>query len=67
MLTDTLALVVLAIVAGTQTGSGSPQVILAEIALGLVVLIVVGLLVLPRAVDAALRQWGIGPASRATS
>ena len=58
VLTDTIALVVLAIVAGTQTGSGSPQVILAEIAIGLVVLIVVGLLVLPRAVDAALRQWG---------
>ncbi len=58
VLTDTIALVVLAIVAGTQTGSGSPQVILAEIALGLVVLIAVGLLVLPRVVDAALRRWG---------
>jgi Kef-type K+ transport system membrane component KefB len=58
VLTDTIALVVLAIVAGTQTGSGSPQVIVAEIALGLVVLVVVGLGVLPRAVDAALRRWG---------
>jgi len=58
VLTDTIALVILAIVAGTQTGSGSPQVIVAEIAIGLVVLLVVGLLVLPRAVDAALRQWG---------
>src|SRR3954470_9240331 len=58
VLTDTIALVALAIVAGTQTGAGSPQVILAEIALGLVVLLVVGLLVLPRGVDAALRQWG---------
>src|SRR3954454_16562664 len=58
VLTDTIALVILAIVAGTQTGSGSPQVIVVEIAIGLVVLLVVGLLVLPRAVDAALRQWG---------
>jgi Kef-type K+ transport system membrane component KefB len=58
VLTDTIALVILAIVAGTQTGSGSPQVIVGEIAIGLVVLLVVGLLVLPRAVDAALRQWG---------
>ncbi len=58
VLTDTIALVVLAIVAGTQTGSGSPQVIVAEIVVGLAVLLVVGLLVLPRVVDAALRQWG---------
>jgi Kef-type K+ transport system membrane component KefB len=57
-LTDTLALIVLAIVAGTQTGSGSVAVILLEIALGFVVLAVVGLLALPRAVDAVLRQWG---------
>jgi Kef-type K+ transport system membrane component KefB len=58
VLTDTIALVVLAVVAGTQTGSGSPQVIVAEIALGLVVLLVVGLLVLPRLVDLTLRRWG---------
>jgi Kef-type K+ transport system membrane component KefB len=58
VLTDTLALIVLAIVAGTQTGSGSIELILLEIAIGLVVLIAVGLFVLPRAVDFALRGWG---------
>jgi Kef-type K+ transport system membrane component KefB len=58
VLTDTLALVVLAVVAGTQTGSGSVHVILAEIGIGLVVLLVVGLLALPPIVDAALRRWG---------
>ena len=58
VLTDVLALVVLAVVAGTQTGSGSPGVIVAEIALGFGVLIVVGLFVLPRVVDWFLRQFG---------
>jgi Kef-type K+ transport system membrane component KefB len=58
VLTDTLALVVLAVVAGTQTGSGSVYFILLEIAIGLVVLVVVGLIVLPRLVDLVLRQWG---------
>jgi Kef-type K+ transport system membrane component KefB len=57
VLTDTIALVVLAVVAGTQTGSGSIPVIVGEIALGLVVLVVVGLLVLPGVVDAAMRRW----------
>src|SRR4051794_4931187 len=58
VLTDTIALVVLAVVAGTQTGSGSPPLILAEIALGLAVLLVVGLIALPRLVDAGLRRFG---------
>src|SRR5436190_5321226 len=58
VLTDVLALGILAVVAGTQTGSGSAAVVLAEIGIGLVVLLVVGLLVLPRAVDASLRQGG---------
>jgi Kef-type K+ transport system membrane component KefB len=58
VLTDTLALCVLAIVAGTQTSSGSPAVLVGELVLGLVVLIVVGVVVLPRAVDAFLRRWG---------
>jgi Na+:H+ antiporter len=58
VLTDTLALVVLAVVAGTQTGSGSIPVIVGEIALGLLVLVAVGLFVLPRVVDAALRRLG---------
>jgi len=58
VLTDTIALIVLALVAGTETGSGSIPVIVGEIALGLLVLIVVGLFGLPRAVDAAFRRWG---------
>jgi Kef-type K+ transport system membrane component KefB len=58
VLTDTIALVVLAVVAGTQTGSGSIVHILLEIAIGLAVLAVVGLFVLPRVVDVALRRWG---------
>jgi Kef-type K+ transport system membrane component KefB len=58
VLTDTIALIVLALVAGTQTGSGSIPVIVGEIALGLLVLIAVGLFALPRAVDAAFRRWG---------
>jgi len=62
--TDVLALGVLAVVAGTQTGSGSAAMVLLEIAIGLAVLVVVGLLVLPRAVDALLRQWGADGAAR---
>jgi Kef-type K+ transport system membrane component KefB len=58
VLTDTLALVVLAIVSGSQTESGSAATILLEIALGFVVLLVVGLVALPRIVDVAFRRWG---------
>jgi Na+:H+ antiporter len=58
VLTDTIALVVLALVAGTETGSGSIPVIIGEIALGLLVLVAVALFALPRAVDAAFRRWG---------
>ena len=58
VLTDTLALMVLAVVAGTETGSGSAAGVLVVIGVGLVVLLVVGLVVLPRAVDAAFRYWG---------
>ena len=57
VLTDTFALVVLALVSGTQTGSGSIPVIVGEIVLGLVVLVVLGLFVLPRVVDLAMRRW----------
>jgi Kef-type K+ transport system membrane component KefB len=64
VLTDTLALVVLAIVAGTETGSGSPARILAEIGIGFATLVVVGLVVLPRVVDVALRVWGADPVAR---
>jgi Kef-type K+ transport system membrane component KefB len=58
VLTDTLALVVLAVVAGTQTASANITVVLLEIVLGFAVLLGVGLLVLPRIVDAAMRVWG---------
>jgi Kef-type K+ transport system membrane component KefB len=58
VLTDTLALVVLAVVAGTQTASANITVVLLEIVLGFAILVVVGLLVLPRLVDAAMRMWG---------
>ena len=58
VLTDTLALIVLALVAGSETGSGSPAAIVGEIALGFVVLLVVGLLALPRVVEVGLRRWG---------
>jgi Na+:H+ antiporter len=64
VLTDTIALVVLAIVAGTQTGSGSIGSILVEIAVGLVVLVVVALFVLPKVVDLALRRWGMDRIAR---
>jgi Kef-type K+ transport system membrane component KefB len=58
VLTDTLALVALAVVSGSQTESGSGVRILVELAIGFVVLLVVGLILLPRAVDAAFRVWG---------
>lgn len=58
VLTDTLALIVLAVVAGTQTASADIGVVLLEIGLGFVVLLGVGLLVLPRIVDGAMRLWG---------
>jgi Na+:H+ antiporter len=64
VLTDTLALTVLALVSGTQTGSGSVVTIVGEIALGFLVLIVVGLFVLPRAVDAVMRYWGVDRVAR---
>jgi Kef-type K+ transport system membrane component KefB len=64
VLTDTLALVVLAIVAGSELGSGSPALILGEIVLGFAVLVVVGFLVLPRIVDLTLRRWGHDPVAR---
>jgi Na+:H+ antiporter len=58
VLTDTLALIVLAVVAGSQTDSGSPAYILGEIAVGFAVLIGAGLFLLPRLVDVAFRVWG---------
>jgi Kef-type K+ transport system membrane component KefB len=64
VLTDVLALIVLALVAGTETGSGSPISVVGEIAIGFVVLVVVGLAVLPRVVDAAFRRWGADRVAR---
>lgn len=58
VLTDTLALVVLAVVSGSQTESGSAATILVEIAIGFAVLVFVGLVLLPRAVDASFRVLG---------
>jgi hypothetical protein len=58
VLTDTLALIVLALVSGSQTDAGSAGRVVVEIAIGFAVLIFVGLVVLPRAVDAAFRHWG---------
>jgi Kef-type K+ transport system membrane component KefB len=58
VLTDTLALIVLALVSGSETGSGSPALIVGEIAIGFAVLAGVGVFVLPRVVDAGLRRWG---------
>jgi Kef-type K+ transport system membrane component KefB len=64
VLTDTLALIVLAIVAGTQTASADVPTVLGEIVLGFAVLVGVGLFVLPRFVDAAIRWWGGDRVSR---
>jgi Kef-type K+ transport system membrane component KefB len=64
VLTDTLALIVLAVVAGSQLDSGSPALVLGEIALGFAVLGVVAFVVLPRIVDLALRRYGADPVAR---
>lgn len=64
VLTDTLALTVLAIVSGSQTASSSIGVVLTELGVGYVVLIAAGLLVLPRVVDVAMRNWGSDPVAR---
>jgi Kef-type K+ transport system membrane component KefB len=64
VLTDTLALTVLALVAGSQTGSGSTTRILLEIGAGFAVLLVGGLVLLPRLVDSAFRVWGADPIAR---
>src|SRR4029079_9416978 len=58
VLTDTLALVVLAGVAGRETGSGATNVVLLEITVGLAVLVGMALVVLPRLAAWLLRLWG---------
>ena len=64
VLTDTLALIVLALVSGSQTGSGSTTRILLEIGAGFAVLTIGGLILLPRLVDGAFRVWGSDPVAR---
>ncbi len=59
VLTDTIALVVLAAVAGTQTGSGSPAEIALDLAIGLAVLLAGTLLVLPRLAAWAFKVLGM--------
>jgi Kef-type K+ transport system membrane component KefB len=58
VLTDTLSLTVLAVVAGTQTGSGSTASIVSQLAVGFIVLILFSLLVLPWAAKLTLRRLG---------
>ena len=64
VLTDTLALVVLAVVAGTETGSGSLVTLVGELALGFAFLMVVGFVLLPRIVELGLRRWGADRVAR---
>jgi Na+:H+ antiporter len=58
VLTDTLALVALAVIAGTQTGSGSTASTVLELAVGFIVLGVFSLLVLPWAARWTFRRLG---------
>jgi Kef-type K+ transport system membrane component KefB len=58
VLTDTLSLTVLAVVAGTQTGSGSTASIILELVIGMVVLGVFSLFLVPLAAKWTLRRLG---------
>jgi Kef-type K+ transport system membrane component KefB len=58
VLTDTLALVVLAVVAGTQTGSGSTSSIVFELVAGFIVLGIFSLALLPWAAKWTFRRLG---------
>ena len=58
VLTDTLSLVVLAAVSGSETGSGSTAEVFGELAIGLTLLVVVSLLGLPRIARATFRRLG---------
>ena len=64
VLTDSISLIVLAGVSGTQTGSGSTFAIFAEIVGGLVVLIAFSLVVLPRVAIWTFRHAGSDRSSR---
>lgn len=58
VLTDTAALVVLAVVSGSQLEGGSPASIALQVAFGLVVLVIFTFVVLPRLVRLAFRYLG---------
>ena len=58
VVTDTLALVVLAAVAGTETGSGSTVTIMLQLVIGLVVLGLATLWLTPKVASIALRRLG---------
>jgi Kef-type K+ transport system membrane component KefB len=58
VLTDTLSLVVLAAVSGTQVEGGSPSSIALQVAFGLAVLVVFSLVILPRLVRLGFRYLG---------
>jgi Kef-type K+ transport system membrane component KefB len=58
VLTDSLALTVLAVVAGTQTGSGSTATIILQLGVGMIVLIAFSLLLLPMAARWTMRRLG---------
>jgi Kef-type K+ transport system membrane component KefB len=64
VLTDTMALIVLAVVAGTQTDPGSVPLVVCKITAGFVVLGVTAVYVLPWLVDVVLRQWGADRVTR---
>jgi Kef-type K+ transport system membrane component KefB len=55
VLTDTIALVILAVIAGTQSGTGSQAEIALQLVLGMAVLLTVCFVVLPR-----LARWTFG-------
>lgn len=58
VVTDTLALITLAVVAGTQTGDGTgPQIVL-QLAIGLAILLAATLWLLPKVTWVALRRFG---------
>jgi Na+:H+ antiporter len=58
VLTDTLSLIVLAAVAGTQEDGGTPVTIALQVTFGLVVLVAFSLGILPRLVRVAFRYLG---------
>jgi len=58
VVTDTLALIVLAAVAGTQTGSGSTAEIMVQLVIGLALLLFLTLWLMPKLARLAMRRLG---------